>query len=318
MCSYVFEFDFINLLFLVLSYIGDPGSPIFEWFVDRWEQVGITSYVMDCIQSRNLGIYTRIVEYNDWIQSIINTCSTVSPTPPITDMGTTVITPDPTTISVKNPNIYQCNKTLTCGCGAIPVVLTPSRIVGGEKAVDYSWPMMVSLNWPTEHSHWCGGTILSNSYILTAAHCLQGYVSNPPRYLTISAGMTDLLDSRQIRRTVNHIHIHPNYMGAEDDFRNDIALVHINEPLPIKDNFFLTKTCIHPLNPPILNDQYIKNGTRLTTIGWGALKSGGIESPKLLQQVEVYAIDNEDPTCIAAMNDSQTQFCAGLIEGGKG
>jgi len=273
---------------------------------------------MDCIQSRNLGIYTRIVEYNDWIQSIINTCPTTSSTPPITDMITTVSTPNPTTISTKNPIIYRCDETLTCGCGLVPVVLTPLRIVGGENAVDYSWPMMVSLRFPNENRHWCGGAILSNSYIVTAAHCLQRYVSNPPKNLTISAGMTDLLDSQQIRRTVDHIHIHPNYKGSIDDFRHDIALVHINETLPINDHFFLTKTCVHPLNLSILNHQYIKNGTRLTAIGWGDLTEGGIEEPTLLQQVEVYAIDNEDPTCIAAMNDSQTQFCAGLIEGGKG
>jgi secreted trypsin-like serine protease len=314
-------FDFIELFFYCIFFwdIGDPGSPIFEWFEDRWQQVGIASYGIDCVQFRNLGIYTRIIEYKNWIQSITNTYPTpLLPTTTTNRIITAVITPDTTTISEKDPIVYQCNQTSTCGCGLVPVVLTPSRIVGGEKAVDYSWPMMVALRWPYENNQWCGGTILSNSYILTAAHCIQGYISDPPVDLTISAGMTDLSDTKQIRRTVDRIYMHPNYIGISDDYRHDIALLHMNQPLPIGSNLFLTKTCIHPVIPPVLNDQYIKNGTRLTTIGWGVERFGSLDQPTLLRQVEVYAIDNEDPSCVAAMNDTQTQFCAGLIEGGKG
>lgn len=314
---------FIFLCFLFLfEYIGDPGSPIFEWLQGRWQQVGIASYVVDCIQFRNLGIYTRIIEYKDWIQSIIDNQSpsiSSSPSPSTTTQTIpTAITVSPITVSTKAPNFYRCNVTSTCGCGAVPVVLTPSRIVGGENAVDYSWPMMVSLRWPVADNHWCGGSILSNSYVLTAAHCIRGYADNPSFTLSISVGMTDLKDSRQIRRNVDHMYIHPNYIGIEDHYRHDIAVLHISQPLPIKQDMFLTKTCIHPVQAPILNDQYIKNGTRLTTIGWGVLEHGGVRPPELLQQVQVYAIDNEDPICIGALNDTQTQFCAGLAEGGKG
>ena len=276
---------------------------------------------MDCVEARNIGIYTRLVEYYDWIQSIISTCSPIFSTTISTILPDTTTTPIPTnttTISVKEPNFYPCNPTLTCGCGSIPVILTPSRIIGGEKAIDYSWPMMVSVHIIYENMHWCGGTIVSDSYILTAAHCLYEFVSNPPMKLWISAGMTDLLDPRQIRRTVDYIHIYPNYTGRPDDYRHDIALMHLDQPLPIKENRFLTKTCINPVYPPISNDKYIKNGTHLTTIGWGTQKSGDLKKPTNLQQVEVFAIDNEDPICIVSMNDSQTQFCAGLIEGGKG
>ncbi len=309
--------------------IGDPGSPIFEWFGDRWQQVGIASYGIDCTQFKNLGIYTRIIEYNDWIESIIKSCSIPSPTPPIpittttttpppTDTNTAIIYVNTTMKPVKLPEVYRCNHTLTCGCGSVPVVLTPARIVGGEKVVEYSWPMMVSLRFPSENNHWCGGTILSKSYILTAAHCLSGFVENLLEALSISVGMTNLTDIKQIRRSVDHIYIHPNYIGAEDGGRHDIALVHIDPPLTMGNNLFVTKTCIHPLSSTISNDQYIKNGTRLTVIGWGAMDSIGITRAKLLQQVEVYAIDNDDPICKATVDDSQTQFCAGLHEGGKG
>ncbi|CAF1186569.1 unnamed protein product, partial [Adineta steineri] len=80
---------------------------------------------------------------------------------------------------------------------------------------------------------------------------------------------------------------------------------------------YLTKTVIHPVNPPTVNNQYIKNNTRLAVIGWGTMGSGVALDPIILQQAEVFAIDNNDPICTQTMNDSEIQFCAGLREGGK-
>lgn len=43
------------------------------------------------------------------------------------------------------------------------------RIVGGENADIADYPYQVSIM--IENYHACGGSILSNSFILTAAHC---------------------------------------------------------------------------------------------------------------------------------------------------
>ena len=301
-------------LFL-FSNLGDPGSPIFEWLGNRWQQVGIATSGIDFGPFQQFGIYTRIIDYIDWIQSIAQITSTTTSTTTITS---TTPNTNTTTKSMKPPELYRCNHTLTCGCGAIPVVLSPARIIGGEDAVDYSWPMMASLRWPYEDVHQCGGTILSNSFILTAAHCLYGLESNPPTHLTISVGLTRLNDGRQIRRTADQIYIHPNYTGLNDDYRYDIALIRINESLPMRNNLFLTKSCIHPLGSMVSNEENIKNGTRLTTIGWGRTDPLRPARSHVLQQVEVYAINHTDPICVSALTDFQSEFCAGLHEGGKG
>ncbi|CAF4166367.1 unnamed protein product, partial [Adineta steineri] len=107
------------------------------------------------------------------------------------------------------------------------------------------------------------------------------------------------------------------YIGFQNKFRHDIAVLHLNQSLTTENNPYLTKTCIHPVNSPTVNNQYIKNGTRLAVIGWGALGSGVSLNPIILQQAEVFAIDNNDPICTQTMNDSEIQFCAGLREGGK-
>ncbi|CAF3827187.1 unnamed protein product [Rotaria magnacalcarata] len=292
--------------------VGDSGSPIFEWLGDRWQQVGIASHTIDCTPLKNAGIYTRIVEYNDWIQSIINNCTIPSPS------RATTTTVRMTTKPVKPSVEYRCNTTSTCGCGATPVAITSTRIVGGEDAREHSWSMIASLRLEFPHLHDCGGTILSNSYILTAAHCHIGPVSNPSVGFSVVVGMTHISDSEVIQRTVDRIYIHPNYIGPEDGYRHDIALLHINESLVFDPDRFLTKSCIHPVRSPTLNDEYIENNTPLTVIGWGNLhESWPPIMPTTLQQVVVYAMDNDDPICRGSINDSQIQFCAGLPEGGK-
>lgn len=45
-----------------------------------------------------------------------------------------------------------------------------SRIVGGEDAASNQFPYQVSLR--LNHSHICGGSIITPNYILTASHCI--------------------------------------------------------------------------------------------------------------------------------------------------
>ncbi len=67
-------------------------------------------------------------------------------------------------------NLTDFEDSDTCGIkGELPV----ARIVGGSPSPAGTWPRMVSLRDSTENkTHWCGASLISPYWAITAAHCL--------------------------------------------------------------------------------------------------------------------------------------------------
>jgi len=64
-------------------------------------------------------------------------------------------------------------KTAQCG----QRVATSSRVVNGEEATPNSWPWQISLRYKyypdyNDYGHICGGSLIENDLVLTAAHCV--------------------------------------------------------------------------------------------------------------------------------------------------
>jgi hypothetical protein len=144
------------------------------------------------------------------------------------------------------------------------------------------------------------------------------FTSTRPINITIAAGMTSRSDLGSYRRNVDQIHIHPNYTDWPH-LLNNIALLQLDRPLYFQNNPILAKTCVHRTNSSIpAYEQHVKNGTRLAVIGWGTMRPGSLILSEYLQQIQVYALDNQDQICKDIISDSELQFCAGLYNGGKG
>jgi len=207
-----------------------------------------------------------------------------------------------------NGTTYQCNTTASCGCSISSTVLT--RIVGGEPAAQGSWSWTVSLR--SYRSHFCGGSILSPLFIITAAHCIQG-ITDLAR-ISILAGSVTLEPSSSNQfyqtRSIAQIYKHPNYDTST--LVNDIALLRLSSPLD------MTSGNIKPICLPTGAVAQPPDNIDMVAVGWGVTSmSSGAVSP-ILRQVTVQSIAKTSNDCQATVYDSRSQFCAGLPNGGKG
>lgn len=92
------------------------------------------------------------------------------------------------------------------------------RIVGGNNAGTGQFPFQVSLQ-TNANSHFCGGSIISNRWIVTAAHCTIGRAPGAVRVRV----QTLLHNSGGISHQASQIRNHPQY--NPNTLANDVSTV---------------------------------------------------------------------------------------------
>ena len=213
---------------------------------------------------------------------------------------------------------YDCDKdVVSCGCGHVDAQ-TQGRIVNGEEARPYSWSIIVSLRDRKYHQHICGGSILSESYILTAAHCVDTSMHFAKSGGYIVAGTHYVSEKHSIIRQVDRIHVHPDWISGDPLLENDIALLHLSEPLNFTGNSYITRTCLPRMESLTDVTHYPPVNTTLVSIGWGRQTESNPLSPEVLQQVTLFAVDPAYPICQEGITNISLQFCAGVYDGIKG
>ncbi|XP_037792748.1 trypsin-1-like [Penaeus monodon] len=193
-----------------------------------------------------------------------------------------------------------------CQCG----VANPTRIVGGEEVQPaHKYPWQIGLKYKGGNGYWCGGAVINDRYILTAAHCLFDSDGNQESAEGLVVGVGDHLmssTSDDVAATelisVEKVILHPQY--NKQTFDNDIALLKLSKVLTFS-------TEVRPVCLPE-NDSKTYAGAEGIASGWGTLSSGGSQ-PNQLMEVTVPILD---PSCWG-QSVTERMLCAGYPKGGK-
>uniref|UniRef100_A0A4W6G6H9 chymotrypsin n=1 Tax=Lates calcarifer TaxID=8187 RepID=A0A4W6G6H9_LATCA len=147
---------------------------------------------------------------------------------------------------------YRCIPTWDCGVAPLN-----TRIVGGENATAGAWPWQVSMH---RTAHVCGGTLINDQWVLTAAHCIT---TNSVSAWTLYFGRLTQSGSNvhEVSRTVSQVIIHPDYNNTL--FNNDIALMKLSSPVSFTD--YIRPICLAS------NSSQFFNSTPCWATGWGRL-----------------------------------------------
>merc|ERR1711887_124050 len=106
---------------------------------------------------------------------------------------------------------------------------TDGRIIGGEEAPEHEFPWQISLR--NLGSHICGGSIINEMQVITAAHCVAGAL---PILDTVIAGAHHrILEGGHQKRSIQSMEAHEDHNNPQ--FNNDVAIITVKEAFDFSD-----------------------------------------------------------------------------------
>ncbi|KAH8369485.1 hypothetical protein KR009_012380 [Drosophila setifemur] len=199
------------------------------------------------------------------------------------------------------------------------------RIVGGVETGKREFPWMVLIEYTKPGNikgHHCGGSLINNRYVLTAAHCVSAIPSDwqltgvrlgdwdtttNPDCITQKNGNRDCNDPYVDNPVVERIP-HPQYPGNARDQLHDIALLRLRDVVN-----YISPVCLPSL--PNQRDN-IFLGRTVVVAGWGRTETNFTSNRKLKAEVEPVSLsDCNERYSSQRRTVTANQLCAGGVEG---
>lgn len=195
---------------------------------------------------------------------------------------------------------------LNPAAGAAPGGDAQARVLGGQNTDVQAAPWAVALT-DADGRQFCGGTLVSPTKVVTAAHCAFAPSSEQPREpgeLRAITGRQDLRDEAGTSSEVARVWVHPEFHGVAQG--HDVAVLTLKTPAPQQ-----------PLPMAAAGDaEHYRPGTPARVYGWGRTTEHGSTSDTL-RSAEVPLTGDAECRRAYPEYDGSTMVCAGVPEGGR-
>ncbi|EAT38237.1 AAEL009843-PA [Aedes aegypti] len=199
---------------------------------------------------------------------------------------------------------------IAIGATSLTKSVENNRIVGGTEAEAHEFPYQVSLQWNYTNGkppkHFCGGSLIAESYVITAAHCTVSSADND--WLEVVAGEHDLLlsDENVQRRRVIKMFVHEKF-NVEQVGPWDIAVLKLDEPFQLTSSVRLIE----------LPAKGVLHHGKGVVSGWGGISTDFFpDMPNVLMKAELPILQWKE--CRDIWQDErihESNVCAGTRDG---
>lgn len=179
-------------------------------------------------------------------------------------------------------------------------VAAPQPIVGGTTTTTSAYPFMMQIT-DAAQDQFCGGTLVSPTKVVTAAHCMVGETTSSVR---VVGGRTYLNGGDGTVARVSRIWIHPDYRRVTRG--DDVAVLTLSAPMPYATASYVSAS----------DTGVYAAGTTARVLGWGTTSSGGSSSNQL-RTATVPTVS--DASCTDSYRNRYVRsdmVCAGYAAGG--
>ncbi|UUU29917.1 serine protease [Streptomyces sp. CA-210063] len=144
-------------------------------------------------------------------------------------------------------------------------VAAPQPIVGGTTTTAAAYPYVMQITNASQ-SQFCGGTLVSPTKVVTAAHCVDGRTTSSTR---VVGGRTYRNGTNGTVSQVTDIWVHPSYTDATAG--DDVAVLTLATSMPYTPIGYASSS----------QTSLYTAGTTARILGWGTTSSGGSSSNQL-------------------------------------
>ncbi|XP_053687782.1 transmembrane protease serine 9-like isoform X2 [Sabethes cyaneus] len=240
---------------------GDSGGGLVSFKRDHWLLQGVVSFTAlregedTLCDSKEFAGFTKVRFYRDWLNSILK--DEVEPNRSVLPVAKKKVEKPPEEEDVED-DVVACGERK---------INKQHLIVNGVRSYSGEWPWHVAVYEVDgrQKRYICGGTLISDQFVMTAAHCiLDDTLKQRSGVIVVQLGQNDLFESSANMREVRVSKITSHQQFDPQTKSNDIALLELSSNVQFND--YIQPACLPKKQK---GSGSIVPGALGTIVGWG-------------------------------------------------